>query len=334
MSLKIQDIYKTNDCKNTPIRVHTHEDGDPEISVVIPVHNAEKYLRECLESILSQKLSVLMEIITVLDASEDASGEILSEYADAGEVVLLHSPQSGPSAARNTGIAHARGKYLVFIDADDYLTYSEYLQELYEKITETGADIVQSGYIKTDGESILSTFMPEDEEVEGYAKMRHSIPGFSWGKIMKAELFDGICYPVDYWFEDSIFHMIILRQCQKAAFLKKAGYAYRKNIYGITYSKDRTKRSVEAVTVISKVLDMLENVDEETTHTVLEHAGVLLENRIRKLSLTEQKACFLYLADVMDTLPRVDDALYDIYKKRQFFKWKLLCLKGRFVNYS
>ena len=325
---RIDSIYKSRDVKNRPISIHPHMEGDPAISVVIPVYQAEKFLRECLDSILRQRLSVSMEVLTVYNESEDASKEILQEYEEKGLIKVFYSDVPGPSRARNIGIENAKGEYLIFVDADDYLIGDRYFEDLFTTIKETDADLVQSGYVKTDGQQILSTSTPLYEEVSGFDRIRETVPGFSWGKIMKAQLFDGISYPVDYWFEDSIFHMIILRRCRKVAFVKTAGYAYRRNPDGITYSKDKSKRSIEAVTVIPKILEMMEEagepVDTCTASVVLEHAGLLLENRIRKLSLKEQKTVFLYLAEVIDKLPEVSgDPLALLFKKKKFLAWKL-----------
>lgn len=331
---KLNKIWVSADFPDAVIPARKYKLDDPVISVVIPVHNAELYLRSCIDSILSQKLSVPIEIIAVNDNSNDRSNVILEQYKHKHNIWVYQAEQQGASGARNTGIRHARGKYLIFVDADDRIVYDNYFQDLFDRITETEADLVQSGYIKTDGLVTLSTFTPKYEEVKGYARMRETIPGFSWGKIMKAELFEGICFPADYWFEDSIFHMVILKRCGKAAFIKETGYAYYKNLQGITYSKDRTKRSIEAVTVIGKILEMMRaagmEFDEETTETVLEHIGVVLANRIRKLSLFEQRTAFLYMSEIIKELPPLEENLmYRIYKNRRFVLWKLTCLERK-----
>lgn len=122
-----------------------------EISIIVPVYNAEKYLRKCISSILAQK-SVSIELILVNDGSNDASGTICDEYAVNDErVKVFHVKNGGPARARNIGMNHATGKYIGFVDADDYIEpdmYSLLLQKAeannYE-ITTCGFDLILNG---------------------------------------------------------------------------------------------------------------------------------------------------------------------------------------------
>ena len=112
----------------------------PKVSVIIPVYNAEKYLRECLDSVVHQTLRDI-EIICVDDGSTDNSPAILQEYAHQDKrFVILTQSHSGAGAARNWGLHWARGKYLSIIDADDMFK-PEFLQRLYQRAEETNADI-------------------------------------------------------------------------------------------------------------------------------------------------------------------------------------------------
>lgn len=91
----------------------------PLVSVVVPVYNAEPYLRECLDSLFGQTLKEI-EIIAVDDGSTDGSGKILDEFAARDRrLKVIHQENAGVSAARNRGIKAARGRYLTFVDADD-----------------------------------------------------------------------------------------------------------------------------------------------------------------------------------------------------------------------
>ena len=91
------------------------------VSVIIPVYNTEKYLRNCLNSIITQTL-IEIEIICINDGSTDSSLEILREYAQRDDrFVLISQTNKGQSFARNKGIDVARGEYIAFVDSDDYL---------------------------------------------------------------------------------------------------------------------------------------------------------------------------------------------------------------------
>lgn len=94
--------------------------GRPDVTVIIPVHNTERYLRECLDSVLRQS-GVELEVVCVDDGSTDGSPLLLDSYsARSDRVRVIHQPNAGPSVARNTGIPHATGRYVCFLDSDDY----------------------------------------------------------------------------------------------------------------------------------------------------------------------------------------------------------------------
>ena len=93
----------------------------PKFSIIVPVYNVEKYLRKCIESLLRQGIGNV-EILLVNDGSTDSSSEICQEYVDNySNIKLLHQDNQGVCAARNNGIVHATGEWIVLVDADDYL---------------------------------------------------------------------------------------------------------------------------------------------------------------------------------------------------------------------
>lgn len=100
---------------------------EPELSIIIPVYNTEKYLRACLDSIIAQTYSDY-EVLLIDDGSTDRSGSICDEYAGLDNVHVIHTENLGVSHARNTGIDNAAGRYIYFIDSDDMLSGSEELQ--------------------------------------------------------------------------------------------------------------------------------------------------------------------------------------------------------------
>lgn len=113
------------------------------VSVVIPVYNAEKYLRQALDTIIGQSL-IAIEVICVDDGSVDGSYEILNEYAENDcrvKVLRQAEPSDGAALARNLGLAYATGKYVIFLDADDWFE-KDMLKEVYEQAEKTEADVV------------------------------------------------------------------------------------------------------------------------------------------------------------------------------------------------
>ncbi len=110
-------------------------------SVIVPVYNVEKYLRECVDSILAQTFKDF-ELILVNDGSKDNSGMICDEYADKDErIKVIHKENGGISDARNVGTLSAKGEYVVYIDSDDYISDVDFLQNVFAK-AQGGAEII------------------------------------------------------------------------------------------------------------------------------------------------------------------------------------------------
>lgn len=121
----------------------------PKISVIVPVYNVEKYLSQCVESILSQSFQNF-ELLLINDGSKDDSGLICDKYQSVdSRAIVIHKENGGVSSARNIGLEQAKGEWICFVDSDDYVT-KEYLQELYS-VAELGADLVIQGNIQIDG---------------------------------------------------------------------------------------------------------------------------------------------------------------------------------------
>ena len=112
------------------------------VSLVIPVYNVEKYIRQCLESVIDQTLKDI-EIIIVNDGTRDNSMEIVEEYISDERIKIINKENGGLSSARNTGILAAQGKYICFIDSDDFIEKTM-MEELYNKIEETNSDVTDS----------------------------------------------------------------------------------------------------------------------------------------------------------------------------------------------
>ncbi len=164
-----------------------------DISVIIPIFNAEKYLKKCLDSVLRQE-NVSMEIILVDDGSTDSSGRICDDYADKyPNVRCRHISNSGPSTAKNIGYDMASGNYVAFIDSDD-----EIKADMFNKMLDSGykhnADIVCCNYIQVDEEGHISHtdytnkeyVLTQDEALKAIL-IKDKIYSQCWTKIYKRE---------------------------------------------------------------------------------------------------------------------------------------------------
>ena len=116
-----------------------------DVSIIIPVYNTEKYLKQCLESLINQKTEFKYEIICVNDGSTDNSEKILEQFSE--DIQHIYIKNSGPGAARNLAIQKAKGQYLLFVDSDDYID-KEMLEKMYNNAIENNSDIVVCDYVE------------------------------------------------------------------------------------------------------------------------------------------------------------------------------------------
>ena len=214
------------------------------LSVIIPVYNCEKYLRQCLDSVLGQSLRDV-EILCVDDGSTDASPTILAEYASRDErIVVITQPNGGAGAARNTGLSRATGEYLLFLDGDDWFE-RDYFEAAVNRISADHADICICGYEAFDaktGETLPSNWdkkkglLPPDafspEEVSG--KIFQLTDGQVWDKLYRRSFVErsGIRFPAIRAAEDTAFMYRTLLSAERVTSLQRVFVHYRINRAG------------------------------------------------------------------------------------------------------
>ena len=116
------------------------------ISMIVPVYQVEKYIAQCIESVLNQTFSDF-ELILIDDGSKDNSGAICDSYAAKDDrIIVIHTKNNGAATARNIGLERASGEYITFLDGDDYLA-ENMLSRLYEEIENSDYDIVLSDFL-------------------------------------------------------------------------------------------------------------------------------------------------------------------------------------------
>lgn len=206
----------------------------PEISVIIPVYNVEKYLQECLDSLINQTFYDI-EIICINDGSTDDSVNILREYEKKdSRVKVFDRKHNGPSAARNIGINESKGKYITFVDADDYIEKDTYVTAIkYIK----NVDIVAWG-IKVFGEHSLKQRKSDNEYYQlkytGLVDMSDAVVLNTdcsvCNKLFKKEilLLNNISFPEGLHYEDAAFWWKYAINCKNIYFIDLCFYNYRR----------------------------------------------------------------------------------------------------------
>ena len=219
------------------------------ISVVIPVYNVEKYLEKCINSIISQTYDNL-EIIIVNDGSTDDSASIIEKIEkEDSRIRSYYQENAGLSAARNTGIDNSNGKYLAFVDSDDYI-HPRMIEILYDNLIHTDSDISVCDLFwinKSEYESIENDITVYEGKQVLHKMIRDDfISVVAWNKLYKRELFKEIRYPVGRLHEDEYVIHKILFKCNKSVYTTAKLYYYIKR-NGSIIANTSSKKIVDAM---------------------------------------------------------------------------------------
>ena len=215
------------------------------VSVIIPVYRAERFLDECLESVVEQDYPAL-EIILVDDGSPDSCPEMCDRYAKAYECIkTIHKKNEGSGVARNTGIDAATGKYIAFVDSDDRLDGANAIRRLVEQAEGKQADIVVGSYRSLIGQRPGGI---NDHRLEGgiYTEtvdfrfkgfILYNILPYPWGKLYRRSfiLEKGLKFPNYPFAQDKSFNMTCCANKPVYAFVDESVYLYRSNGDSVTH---------------------------------------------------------------------------------------------------
>lgn len=218
------------------------------ISIVVPIYKVEKYLKRCVDSILAQTYKNL-EIILVDDGSPDNCGAICDEYQKQdNRIQVIHKENGGLSDARNKGIDIAKGKYIAFVDSDDFI-HPKFIETLYNLCIENNCEIAQVDFKRVYNDHIA--VVPEEKVVQVYTTQEFLYHLYSkdyvkmivaWNKLYKKELFEQIRYPFGKLHEDEATTYRLVYEAKKIAISNQPLYNYFFEESSITNKKYNEKR--------------------------------------------------------------------------------------------
>ena len=220
----------------------------PKISVIIPIYNVEKYLSRCLDSVCAQSFHDL-EIICVNDGSPDGCDKILKKYAaHDSRFVIINKKNAGVSAARNDGIKHAHGKYIHFLDADDFID-SDYYEKMYAATADDSVDMVCSGFVTNTKYARDLKYSKNFVESGLRKKIRRTYAftdGYVWRYLFKRTFLTKNKLTFDTSMisqEDAIFVLNALAVSNKVAFICGTFYHYLFNDMSALHARDEAHRN-------------------------------------------------------------------------------------------
>lgn len=213
-----------------------------DLSIIVPVYNVEAYLEKCLKSLTEQTLDkACYEIIVVNDGSPDNSQKIIDKFAEKfSNIIVLQKENGGLSDARNFGIQRARGKYVAFVDSDDYVDVRMY-EEMLKKAKEKDFDMVVCDFKEVYENHIVRGTSRVKRNLLGVEEIRDAMMDFypsAWNKIYKKELFAEVQFKKGIWFEDVECLYRLFPYVKSVGVVRESFYFYLQRSGSISKSTD------------------------------------------------------------------------------------------------
>lgn len=325
---------KVNKVSKKPIKKYSYNkriiDENIDLSIIVPAYNSSDYIKECISSVLMQKTSYNYELIVVNDGSKDDTLEKINLFKENKHLKIITQENKGFSGARNRGIDESLGKYIMFLDSDDLLCENS-IEKLIKTAKEKKADIVQGSYytFNKNGNKFYTNITPTEKNKE------ISVPGFPWGKVYKAKLFEKVRFPLDFWYEDTIVNYLLARLSNKYVAISDYVYGYRINEKGITFTSKKSKKVLDTYWIIEEMIDLSKNIglkiDDSIYDMTIFQLSNLLYRRIHFLDEETIKNTFILACSLMQDIGIKDSKNKSIifrdiekaFKEKNYKLWKL-----------
>lgn len=282
------------------------------LSVIVPVYNGEKYIKDCLESIINQTYRDL-QIIVVNDGSTDNTEAIVGEIANKdSRVQLINKENGGVSSARNLGLEYAKNEFLTFVDSDDTLDTDMY-ETLMKYTGNNEYDIVHCGYKRINHETVKLVNgtnniikQTKNEALECIVGGKIFVPAL-WNKVYKRKLFDDIKFDENIKInEDVLVNYKVFKKSEKSIFIDQPKYNYF----------EREESSCKNTNSIKKAEDCLKVakiINEDCKNTNLEQIAI---NRYIESLIGLYRSYFNKKREYHSNIKKIKEQIYKYYKNK------------------
>lgn len=227
-----------------PARPEAEDKDSVDLDIIIAAYNVEKYVAQCIQSVLNQKTRFTYRVIVVDDGSTDSTSSILESITG---IELVHQANKGLSGARNTGLELAIAEYVMFLDSDDCLCPGA-VEALLSAAVEHDAWLVEGNYTEVDLEGKV---IRKHKHKAGELDPEKDCAGYAWGKLVKRELFNNLLFPAGYWYQDSIIYQVLMPLAKQSGHpvwgVEDSIVLYRQNPNGITKKSRKKAKSLDSL---------------------------------------------------------------------------------------
>lgn len=240
------------------------------LSIIIPIYKVEKYIIECLKSVEGQ-INDFVEVICVNDGTPDNSALIAEEYINGillfkDKFKIVHQENKGLSSARNTGLMHASGRYVAFLDSDDKI-HSNYIDVILDCIKSKSPDIIEFNMVRSNGD-LLKTRVNKGNEKESCFR---AVSWFACARVFNKNFLKEHKFLEGIFYEDMGFVPVLYVKTSNIIYIDQALYWYRINEQGITLnlSLENNNKTIESLSFLVVYYLELKNENSNNLYTVL-----------------------------------------------------------------
>lgn len=268
---------------------------NPKVSVIVPVYNVERYLENCLNTLVNQTLKDI-EIICINDGSKDNSFDILKEFASKDErIKIINKKNEGLSAARNDGLKAAKGEYIGYVDSDDWVS-QDFYEKLYVAAKSNNCEIAAGNIMRCGNkiEKYKVNYKSEAVITDNIEKLKAvKIPKYNyvWNKIYKRESLINLNlpFPAGRFYEDMGWSIKVVYNLNGLVTVPDCAYFYRRNEYSIV----STKSPKHTADCLKSEEEMIEFAEEKNLD-ILNGLKLVKRDRIKFLGINLIKTFYYY----------------------------------------
>ena len=250
----LSDTYSFHDCTFLSEKSIFRCAPEVDVSIIVPCYNVGKFLPACIKSLSSQRVSCTFEVILIDDGSQDNTGELAEAAGSGGMFRCIHQENKGAAAARNRGMQAARGRTLLFVDADDVVSPG-YVQELWDCMRTNDADISICATYSFTGDGKRYKTVEWGKNVAA-----KDLNGTPWGKLFKRELFDHLLWPSGYWYEDTVLAFLVYPRVKRVASTNRCEYGYRSSGDNATHAGRKSAKALDSLYITHLMLQAAEKM--------------------------------------------------------------------------
>lgn len=271
-----------------------------DLQIIVPVYNVEKYLDDCISSIINQNTTFSYSVVLVDDGSTDGSEGILEKYKKYPLITTIRQMNGGVSKARNFALQRIFGYYVMFMDSDDILPENS-IQRLLETAFKYDAEIIEGGHQLFDSAGWGSICRHSDKATKCDGS---ELYGYPWGKVIRNDRLSDFCFPVGFLFEDTVMRTLLYPSCSTAYTIPDIVYYYRNNNLGITQTSGSSPRCIDTFWMMKYCLE--ERVRRGQQLGLSDFEDYLLAcyrnwGRTRNMPLNIQESIFVLSCDLLHT---------------------------------